>query len=157
MTQHTITDVQEADRLWDEHPLPVVSEKTGIPRPTLQNWSQRGWISTETNHVGKDKKYDEETIRRADRLYNRMPIPDISDLLGIPVNTLRDWSRRGWINTTVNWGARQQTKDMPEKCARAAHLVYDRDLLQKQAAERMGVSESAISRYLKLYRNGKYP
>jgi transposase-like protein len=45
---------------------------------------------------------------------------------------------------------------MTQKCRRAAHLAYEKDITNREAARRMGVAESTFYRYLRLYRNGTY-
>lgn len=51
MSTYTMSDVQEADRLYDQMPLREVADETGIPQGTLSSWSRKGLISTDTNHA----------------------------------------------------------------------------------------------------------
>jgi len=156
MSKYTISDVREADRLWDEYPKRIVSKKTGIPEGTLDYWSQKGLISTDTDHRGPKHTYDQETIEKVDGLWEFMPLTEISTLLEIPRSTLQSWADRGKISTDTEHRGKYQTKDMARKVRRAAHLAYEKDITKREAARRMGVSESTFYRYLRLYREGKY-
>ncbi len=157
MSPYTISDVQEADQLWDEMPLGEVADELGIPEPTLRDWAKHGWISTDVDHRKRAiRKYDSETIRRADRLWDTYPIRVVSNILDVPEGTLYHWSAWGWINTTANHAWNPNCEGLEERIRRAAHLVHDQDLTQREAAERMGLSEATISRYLKRYRTGEY-
>jgi len=155
MRKYTISDVQEADRLWDQMPLHEVAEEIGIPYGTLRDWYKWDWIDTDVDHRTRAvRKYDSETVRRADRLWDAHPLRKVSDLLGVPEKTLQKWSSRGWINTSTSHHRNAHSDGLDERIRRAAHLVYDRNLMQNEAAEKMGVGEATISRYLKRYRDG---
>lgn len=152
---YTKNEIDEADRLWDEYPLPKVSEKTGIPLSTLKMWSERGYIDTETEHRGG--VLDQDMVDRADDLWDRVPLTSVSDILDIPYNTLLKWSQRGHISTDTNHrGSNGRPKRNKHKARLAAELVYDKDLTVREVAERWGVSRGTISRYLKMYRTGQY-
>ena len=153
---HTLAEVKEADRLWDEMSLPKVSDRTGIPVSTLKNWSQQGLINTDATHNGPDTRLSKETIERIDHLWDAMPLTEISDLLGIPYPTLANLSQRDKISTDREYRGACQTTDMHRKVRRAAHLAYEKDITNREAARRMGVAESTFYRYLRLYRNGTY-
>jgi predicted site-specific integrase-resolvase len=154
---YTASDVTEANRLWDEMPLPEVSERTGIPDGTLGYWSEIGLISTDTDHRTRAvRSYDKDTIEKAERLWDVMPLTEVSDLIGVPLATLYKWSHKGWISTEMNHCGAHQTQNMTQKCRRAAHLAYEKDITNREAARRMGVAESTFYRYLRLYRNGTY-
>lgn len=156
MSKHTISDVRDADRLWDEMSLPNVSDRTGIPVSTLKNWSQQGLINTDATHNGPDTRLSEETIERIDGLWDAMPLTKISNLLDIPYPTLMHLSETGRISTDTEWRGKHQTEEMERKVRRATHLVHEKDISKRQAARRMGVAESTFYRYLRLYRNGTY-
>lgn len=157
MSRHTASDVQEADRLWDEMPLPDVAEKTGILYGTLDYWREIGLISTDTNHQRESvHKYNDETIERADALWDRMPLSEVSELIEVPYGTLMGWSQRGWIETDEDHIGAYQQEGMREKTRRAAYLAHETDLTNRAAAEKMRVAESTFYRYLRLYRKGAY-
>lgn len=155
MSTYTTADIHDADRLWDECPLPRVAERTGIPESTLRGWAEKGLIDTDVDHRTAHA-HDQELIERADRLWDRMPLTKVSDLLGISYSTLSSWSEWGWIDTEADHRGSYQSKDMAEKVRRAAHLVHDQDRTKEEAAEIMEVSMSSLHRYLRLYRNGAY-
>lgn len=151
MKQHTASEVQEADRLWDLMKLKKVAKKTGIPYPTLRTWSSKGWISTQINHQKGPREYGWDKVKRADKLYDLMSLPRVSEIVDVPERTLYSWKERGWISTDKDWRSlcRQEKTASPK---RAARLVYDKGLSQKEAANHLGVHQSTISRYLKEYR-----
>jgi len=155
-THYSASDLKEADRLLDEHPPGVVAEKTGIPKATLRNWVRKGWVTKPDHRCGP--RYDEEVVERADDLYDRMPLSEVSEVLDVPEGTLQQWAQKGWIGTDVNWlsKANRASKRTRKRARRAARLVYEEGLLQREAAQMMGVSQSSISRYLKMYRTGTY-
>lgn len=103
-------------------------------------------------------KYDPEDVERADDLYDRMPLSAVSEVTGIPVNTLGGWAAKGLISSEVDWQRRGWKK--PEKrkrlARRAARLRYDEDLSGEEIAERMNVSRRYVYRLLKMYRTGDY-
>jgi uncharacterized protein YjcR len=152
---YTASHIRKADRLYDEHSLREISEKTGIPYGTLSSWSRKGWISTDTNHCAGPIQYDWDTIERADRLYDRMPTPAISEVLEVPLSTLSNWKDRGWITTERDWHREAQNGVRKKSPLRAANLVHEQGLTQKEAAEKMDVHETTIGRYLKDYRKGR--
>jgi len=88
MSKYTIKDIKKVNRLYDHMSQREIAEKTGIPRGTLASWSRKGWINTDTNHQKGPRKYDEETVERADRLWDVMPLPAVSEVLDIPIPTL---------------------------------------------------------------------
>jgi DNA-binding transcriptional MerR regulator len=64
-----------ADRLWDTMPLHKVSEVIDVPHNTLQKWSERGWIDTETEHRGRyQTKGMSRKVRRAAHLAHEKEI-----------------------------------------------------------------------------------
>lgn len=157
MSKYTISDVQEADDLWDEHPKTIVSERTGIPLGTLDDWAEKGLISTDVDHRAERlSEYPDETIEKADTLWDVMPLPKVSEYLDVPHATLRTWAEKEWISTEADHRGSHQTGDMPKKVRRAAYLSHDLDLGPREAADRMGVATSTYYRYLRLYRNGEY-
>lgn len=153
-SEYTRYEVCKADELLDEHPPSAVAEKMNMPSPTLWYWIKKGWV-TNPGHLG-GTNYDEKTIERADRLYDHMPLRAVSNVLDVPRSTLSDWKKKGWIDTQKNWTseALKRTERTKRRAKRAAHLVYEQGLLQKEAAEEMGIAESTISKYLKKYRSG---
>jgi len=158
-TVWTIEEIDRADELYDEHPLREVSEITGIPEGTLSGWSTEGYISTSENwYAEASLKYSKETIERAGRLYDWMPISQVSKVIDVPERTIGGWRRRGYISTDTDH--RKPVNATPDRNAkrgrRADHLVNDHGYSQKEAAEKMGVSEAAMCRYLKMYRQGVY-
>lgn len=152
MSDYTTADVKEADRLWDEYPLPTVSDITGIPEGTLKYWSQKDLITTETDHRGPDSQISEETADRIDGLWDIMPLTEIGDLLDIPYTTLKNLAQRGRISTDTEHRGQHQVKGMDRKIRRAARLAEKCDT-NREAAARMNVAESTFYRYLKLYRS----
>jgi DNA-binding transcriptional MerR regulator len=96
MSEYKMSDVQEADRLYDQMPMRDVAEKIGISEKTLSGWKEKGLIDTEVNHR---TKYSAQQISRASELWDSMPLPKVSEMMDIPVRTLENWSRKGWINT----------------------------------------------------------
>lgn len=153
MSKYTISDIREADRLWDEMPLPDVATALDIPLPTLRDWARRGWIETETVHQGCRKAHSDQKIELADELWDVYPLSQVSDLLDVPEGTLCGWADKGWISTETD---HYRDPEMAEKVQQAAEIVYIEGNTQREAAERMEVAESTISRYLKRYRNGTY-
>lgn len=157
MSSYSAKDIERADRLWDEHPKHVVAEKTGVSEGALNYWSEQGWISTDTDHrTAAVRKYPEETIERADELWDSIPLTEVSDLIDVPLSVLYNWSQYGWIDTDTVHSGRYQTEGMEKKVKRAARLAHDTDLTNRDAAKKMGVAESTYYRYLRLYRQGKY-
>jgi len=153
MSTHTIADVQKADDLWDEMPLPDVATALDIPLGTLRSWAHKGMIATEAQHQAGHRKHSETKIELADALWDVYPIAQVADLLHVPEGTLRTWAHKGWISTQTN---HYRDPEMASKIRRAAELVYVEDTTQRQAAEILGVHESTISRRLKRYREGSY-
>lgn len=153
--KYSKADVDEADRLYDRMPLREVAEHTGIPYGTLSNWSNYGYISTEANHYSHPKEWRWETVHRANDLYDKMPFPAISDLLGVPMSTLSNWRQRGWVTTDKNWRAKARSGKRKKSPKRAAALVHGKGLTQAEAAERMDLSRSTLRRYLDDYRRGR--
>ena len=150
---YTVSDVKEADRLWDRMPLPKVSSQTGIPKSTLKNWSAEALISTDTDHRTKAlRKYDDETIDRADHLWDAFPLCDVAEILDLPYGTLLKWSEKGWISTDTDHRGNYQQEGMKETVHRAAYLANETDLTNRASAAKMGVAESTFYRYLRLYR-----
>lgn len=148
MSKYTISDVQKADDLWDEMPLSEVSAQTSIPEGTLDNWSQDGLISTDTNHR---RGYSDRTVEKADSLYDRMPLKDISDALDIPLGTLKKWNQQDWISTSRDFNAERCGSEPKGSPGLAKHLVREEGMLHREVAEKMGVHESTISKYLSDY------
>lgn len=155
MSKYTISDIKEADRLYDRMPLREVSERTGIPYGTISSWSRKDWITTERNYLAGPREYDWETVERADALYDRMPLTSVSDLLDIPLPTLWEWATRGWVSTEVNWKAKANVGKRKASPQRAAQLVKVKGYTQAQAAKELGVSQSTVHRYLKDYQKGR--
>lgn len=159
--KYTKRQIDEADELYDEVPLREVADRTGIPYGTLEMWRHHGYIGTETDHYAgvawERSPYTDEDVRRADQLYDRMYIPAVSDVLGIPEKTLYDWQSKGWISTEVDHPhPNRQPKKNERRARRAAHLVHEQDYTQKEVAEKMGISEGLVSRLMKMYRQGVY-
>jgi len=154
-TKYSRSDVDEADRLYDRMPLREVAERTGIPYGTLSNWSAYGHISTEANHLAKPKEWDWETVHRADALYDKMRLADVSDVIGVPLATLSHWRKKGWITTEKNWRSEARAGYRKKSPSRAAALVHGKGLTQAEAAERMGIARCTVCRYLKDYRRGR--
>ena len=156
MSEYTIKDIKKVDRLYDHMSQREIAEKTGIPRGTLSSWSRKGWINTDTNHQKGARKYDEETVQRADRLWDVMPLPAVSEVLDIPIPTLFGWAARDWISTDVKWKGRANKGKRKSSPSRAAQLVKVKGYTQQEAAEAMGVHPSTIRRYLKDYKRGAH-
>ena len=154
-TQHTAFDIQEVDDLYDEHPQREVAAITGIPASTIGTWAAKGWISTDTNH---ETPYSQATIEAVNDLYDQMSLPAISDLKDIPLKTLSDWKQRGWISTDRD--VRKHCNATPKKNEQRAHrahrLVERHGYQQQEVAEKMGVSPSMVSTWLKMYRQDTY-
>ncbi len=153
MSTYTMSDVQEADRLYDQMPMRDVAEKTGISKSTLSNWKQQGLIDTEANH---NTKYSAQQISRADELWDSMPLPQVSELLDVPVRTLRHWSMEGWINTEVDWNG-GYTGGRSKICSPepVIEMYFQSDLTMMEVARSYGISRSTVSDYVRQYRNGE--
>ena len=152
---YTVSDVEKADRLWDQMPLSEVSEETGVPESTLGNWSMQGLINTDTDHRQNrtTRKHSEDTLQLVEELWQVRPLTEISETLDIPYTTLHGWSQRGLISTDVEWRGTHQQEGMEKKIRRAAHFYYETDLTPQAAAEKMEVAISTFYRYIRLYRN----
>jgi len=148
---YTSSDINEADRLFDDHMLAEVSRKTGIPYSTLWKWKDKGMISTETDHHAGSLKYDDHMIERADYLYDRIPLSGVSEVTGVPETTLAGWKQRGLISTDVDWRARNGGVDKKVSPQRVAYFVYQKDMSHREAAEKLDVDRSTIHRNLKKY------
>jgi len=134
-------------------PLRKVSNRTGIPESTLKNWSAKGLISTDADHLSESlRKHDDEVIDRADHLWDTLPLKDVSDIIDVPYGTLLKWSQKGWISTETDHRGNYQKEGMKEAVCRAAQLAHETDLTNRAAARKMGVTESTFYRYLRLYR-----
>jgi len=153
---YTISDVQEADALYDRMSLQEVSGQTGIPYGTLSSWSRKGWISTDANHYTGPKRYSEDTVERADALWDRMPITDVSEVLDVPVQTLQGWKARGWISTDVDWKSRARAGERKASVVQAVELVRVKGLTYEEVADELGVSKTTIYRYLRDYKTESY-
>lgn len=157
MSEYSYSDVERADKLWDLYPKRVVAEKTGIPKSTIDYWAEIGLISTDVDHRTRAvRKYDDERIRRADRLWDVHPIPVVSEIVDVPESTLRKWAEWGWIETDTDHRGQHQRDGMRKKVRRAAYLANETEMTNRKAAEKMGVAESTYYRYLRLYRKGEY-
>jgi len=152
--EYTVSDLKKADRLYDEMSLLEVADETGIPYGTLSSWSRKGWIGTETNHYKGPKRYTWEKVDRANRLYDRISLPAVADVLGVPLTTLQGWKDREWITSDVDWNAKARKRDFKASPKRAVELVRGQDLSYSEAADEMGVGKTTIYRYLKHYENG---
>lgn len=151
--------VDEANDLYDEHSIPVVSEKTGVPEGTLYYWKREGHITTEKNHHRwAQLDYDEDTVERAGRLWDVMPLRKVSEIIHVPLATLYRWSRTGLISTDAahHHKSNAHPDRMKRRARRAAQLVHDLDHSHAEAAEKMDVSPSMVTRYLKMYETGTY-
>jgi transposase len=156
MSKYTIKDIKKVNRLYDHMSQREIAEKTGIPRGTLASWSRKGWINTDTNHQKGPRKYDEETVERADRLWDVMPLPAVSEVLDIPIPTLFAWASKDWISTDVKWRERANDGKRKSSPSRAAQLVKVKGYTKQEAAKAMGVHPSTIRRYLKDYKKGAH-
>jgi len=150
MSTYTMSDVQEADRLWDEMPQSQVAEATGVPLGTIKHWARIGLISTEVNH---NTKYDAQTISRADELYDVMPLKQLSDVLGVPKGTLAEWSSRGWISTERETGNPdgRDAKVNPRLLVEA--YFEDESITMKEVGEEFGVSRQTVGYHVQKYRS----
>jgi DNA-binding transcriptional MerR regulator len=156
--KYTKAQIDRVDRLYDQHPIETTAEMTGIPAATITWWHKQGYISTDVCHRSRsNRKYSDEVVERADALWDRMPLSGVSDILGVPYETLRNWAKAGRISTDVNHKSNGGKENRNRRRAhRAAYLVHEQGYLQKEAAEKMGVSQGSISRYLKMYRTGTF-
>jgi len=153
MSTHTISDVQKADDLWDEMPLPDVATALDIPLGTLRGWAHKGMIATDTEHQHGTRKHSETKVDLADALWDLYPLPQVADLIDVPEGTLRTWSYKGWISTNTD---HNRDPEMADKIRRTAQLVYIQGNTQRRAAEILDFAESTVSRRLKRYRLGNY-
>jgi len=153
MPTYTMKDVQEADRLLDEMPMYKVSEKLGMTTRTLSRWKSKGLIGTDIEWQGGNRKYSDVTISRVDELYDTLPLSAISEVMEIPYSTLKKWSRKGWVSSDKNWQARggPGPKANPRL---AVEMCVEEGLTQYEAAEKLGVCQSTVSKYIQKYRNG---
>jgi len=156
--KYSRAEIDRANELYDEYPLETVAEKTGIPYGTVQWWRDQGYIESAVDHRSEaNRTHDDELVERADYLWDKMPLWKVSNILDVPYETLRNWSKKGWIDTDVTHeGSDGRGKRNRQRARRAAYLVHDEDYLQKEAAEKMGVSAASVSRYLKMYRTGTF-
>jgi transcriptional regulator with XRE-family HTH domain len=155
-THYSATDQQQVDDLLNRYPRHVVADKTGVPKPTIDYWIQQGYVENVDQRYGPDAGWD--TVDRADELYDRMPLSQVAEVMGMKQSTLDQWQQKGWITTDTNHRSRSARKARRnrERARRAANLVNDKGLMQREAAEKMDVSQSSISRYLRMYRTGNY-
>ncbi|WP_259219616.1 MerR family transcriptional regulator [Salinibacter ruber] len=151
MSTYTMSDVKEADRLYDQMPMRDVAEKIGISEKTLSGWKEKGLIDTEVNHR---TKYSAQQISRASELWDSMPLPKVSEMMDIPVRTLENWSRKGWINTDQDrqGGGDNRSKEYsPEP---VIEMYFQSDKSMEEVAGYYGISPSTVSKYVRQYRNG---
>jgi len=151
MPTYTMSDVKEADRLYDQMPLYKVGQKIDITPKTLRRWKNEGLISTEEKHK---TSYSAQTISRADELYDSMPVSQIAEVMDVPLGTVRSWRNRGWISTEVDWVSKNcggKRKASPRKAVR---LVHEKGFTYEEAGEKLGVSRSTIGKYIRDYRKG---
>jgi len=146
---YTMSDVKEADQLADQMTLTEVAKRVEPTVKTLSDWKQKELI---TQGFNPSTKYDKDTIKRADWLWDAMPITDVADVLGVPLSTLDSWRQRGWISTDTDWRKENTGRDKKGDPKTAAHLVYDRGMTHAEAADKMGVHQSTVTRYLQQYR-----
>jgi len=151
MTTYTDADKQKVEDMGHRMPLTEVAEVTGIPYRTILNWSQRGEIDCPDWTHTQPSKYDDETIARADRLWDGMPLDDVADVLDMPASTLYTWARKGLIQTERDWRTEGKTSSPKADPRRAQQLVNLHGYTQREAAEKLGVCESTLSRYMNEY------
>lgn len=153
MPRYTTHDIKRVDELYDHLSIPEIAEKEDMPESTLYNWKSRGWIDTDTDHVRrKNGSYSEEMVQRADTLYDLMPLHEIPNLLPVPFQTLKYWNQTDRISTEVDWQHKQngaEKKVDPIPVVREVH----QGALQKDVAEKYGISETTVSRYMQQYRD----
>jgi DNA invertase Pin-like site-specific DNA recombinase len=94
MSDYTMSDVQEADELWDKMPLKDVSKLTGIPMGTLGGWSSSGLISTEEDWLSKnggpDKKVNPR--RAVQAVFEKgMSYAEAGERLGVSSSTINKY------------------------------------------------------------------
>jgi predicted DNA-binding protein (UPF0251 family) len=152
MSTYTMSDVGEADRLWDEMPLEEVADQMDAAASTLWRWSSMGLISTETNHL---RNAPPRTVRRADDLYDRMPLREVADVVDVSKRTLVDWKQKGWISTEKDWHKINSGREKKTNPRRVVELYHSEDLTQQEVADKMDIATSTVSSYLRHYRNGE--
>jgi len=156
MSTPTIQDVRRADQLWDKMPLHRVAEETDLSYYTLKTWAQKGWIESAVDwRAEKEHPYahPEETVTRADRLWDVMPLQDVAGVLDVPYSTLKKWSAKGRIDTDVDWSAKQRERAAAKRRSRAVQLVIRQGKTQREAARIMDLSESTISKYITTFKS----
>jgi transposase len=110
-----------------------------------------------TDDIRRHSTYEPERVSRADALYDKMPLPSISDVLDVPLTTLQSWKSRGWISTDIVWKNRRGGRERKATPRQAARLVFDQGLTRREAAERLGVHPRTVRKYLAEYRDGPKP
>jgi len=152
---YTAADIERADDLYDDHSQRELAEIMDIPPGTVAGWARKGWISTDENH---HTCYTQSEIDAVDALYDRFSLPQIADLKGIPLRTLSDWKQKGWIGTDrdVRKHSHATPKKNRDRAHRAHRLVKRHGYQQQEVAEKMGVSPSMVSTWLKMHRQNTY-
>jgi len=151
MSSYTMSDVKEADRLWDKMPTKQVAEKLGASPSTIWRWSSEGLISTDTNH---NRKVDTQKIERAEALCDHMSLRSVADMIGVHVSTLYDWKAKGLISPDKDWQAISGGVDKKANPWRVVEMYYEEDMSQREVAEKVGIARRTVRRYLRQYRNG---
>jgi len=149
MPKYTMSDIKRADELSQQGlTRQEVAERIGCHRTTLRAWEQQGLIDL-PDRRGHHGKPDPDLVARVDRLWDIMPATDIADMLDeVTLGQIRHWSQRDLISTEVDWAAETRRRRAAKRAARAVRLVIRQGRTQREAARMMGVSESAISRYI---------
>jgi len=150
MPTYTMSDVREADQLWDEMPLRDVADYVEPSVRTLSRWASKGLISTESNHR---EKHDKDKVQRADELWDVMPLSKISEVIGVPYSCLREWSRAGRISTDKTWNGCGFDAEVPTKMIVEAYHK-DESVTYDEVAQQFGISSSTVGYHLRKYRNG---
>jgi|APHM01.1.fsa_nt_gi hypothetical protein len=84
-------------------------------------------------------------VKKADRLWDEMPLSDVSDKTGVPYNTLRNWSSKGLISTdtTHTGGDWKYSEEIVDR----ADTLYDY-MPPSEIAEVLDVTYSVLEEWI---------